>query len=183
MFAESLTEHMLTNGAHMRDFAEAYVSSRARIGLPSVPVETIIYARAVEIVAERMRRVDLLTGRDVAAAVRSTKAEVWREERQRQFQGLVKGVIVHVHSNRARLSLESKMENQARVRVGKPREPGESLVVWLATREIAGRVPTGSLSIEEARNAVRIAGLHLLTSPQAHRHAGDDQTYARWVGR
>ncbi|WP_104190564.1 hypothetical protein [Cryobacterium sp. Y82] len=35
------------------------------------------------------RLVGLLTGRDVAAAVRSTKAEVRRIERQQQFDGLV----------------------------------------------------------------------------------------------
>ncbi|TFD60120.1 hypothetical protein [Cryobacterium sp. Hh38] len=183
VFAESLTEHMLKNGARMREFAEAYVSSRARVGLPPVSVEDVVYARAIEIVAERMRRVDLLTGRDVAAAVRSTKAAVLRAERQRQFEGLVRGITAHVHSNRARLSLESKMENQARVRVGKPGEPGESLVVWLAMREIVGRVPISSLSMEDVRNAVHIARLHFLTSSQAHRRAGDDQTHARWVGR
>ncbi|WP_146066079.1 hypothetical protein [Cryobacterium sp. Y82] len=94
VFAESLTEHMLKNGARMREFAEAYVSSRTRVGLPSVSVEDIAYARAVEIVSDRMRRVDLLTGRDVAAAVRSTKAEVGREERQRQFDGLVNAVLI-----------------------------------------------------------------------------------------
>ncbi|MFO7690832.1 MAG: hypothetical protein R6W83_09830 [Cryobacterium sp.] len=86
MFAESLTEHTLKNGARMREFAEAYVSSRARVGLPPVSVEDVMYARPVEIVAERMRRVDLLTSRDVAAAVRATKAMVRREERQQQFE-------------------------------------------------------------------------------------------------
>ncbi|WP_146066026.1 hypothetical protein [Cryobacterium sp. Y82] len=73
VFAESLTEHMLKNGSRMREFAEAYVSSRARIGLPPVSADDIVYARAVEIVAERMRRVDLLTGREVAAACEARK--------------------------------------------------------------------------------------------------------------
>ncbi|TFC74548.1 hypothetical protein E3O45_10145 [Cryobacterium sp. TMS1-20-1] len=89
VFAESLTEHMLKNGARMREFAKAYVETRARIGLPPVPVETILYARGVEIVTERMRRIDLLTSHDVAAAVRSTKAEMRRDERQRQFDHFV----------------------------------------------------------------------------------------------
>ena len=93
VFAESLTEHMLKNGARMREFAEAYVETRTRMGLPPVPVENIVYARTVEIVVERMRRVDLLTSRDVAAAVRSTKAEVRREERQQQFDRLVRTVV------------------------------------------------------------------------------------------
>ncbi|MCY7413133.1 MAG: hypothetical protein LH471_08905 [Salinibacterium sp.] len=69
VFAESLMEHMLKNGARLREFAEAYVETRARMGLPPVPVENIVYARAVELVTERMRRVDLLTSRDVASAV------------------------------------------------------------------------------------------------------------------
>ena len=79
VFAESLTEHMLRNGARMRDFADASVETRTRMGLPPVPAEDIVSARAAEIVAERMRRVDLLAGRDIAAAVRSTKAEVRRK--------------------------------------------------------------------------------------------------------
>lgn len=114
VFAESLTEHMLKNGARMREFAEAYVSSRARNGLPPVSVEDSVYARAVELVAERMRRVDLLTDRDVAAAVRSTKAEVRRAERQRQFNGLVKAIVVQVNRNGERYRVDAEMENRAR---------------------------------------------------------------------
>ena len=121
VFAESLTEHMLKNGARMREFAEAYVETRARLGLPPVPVENVVYARAVEIVAERMSRVDFLTSRDVAAAVRATKAEVHREERQRQFDGLVKGVVAQVHRDRGRYVVDAEMENQARLHRGKPR--------------------------------------------------------------
>ena len=66
VLAESLTEHMLKNAAHRREFAEAYSATRARIGLPPVHTEDIMYARAVEIITEGMRRVDLLTSRDVA---------------------------------------------------------------------------------------------------------------------
>ena len=51
VFAESPTEHMLKNGARMlkngarvREFAEAYVETRARMGLPPIPVENIVYA-------------------------------------------------------------------------------------------------------------------------------------------
>ena len=104
-----------------------------------------------------MRRVDLLTGRDVAAAVRSTKAEVQRQERQRQFQGLVAAVVVQVQRNRARFSVDAEMENQARVRRGKPREPVESLIVQLAMQEVIERVRTTSLTIEDSRSAVRFA--------------------------
>ncbi|TFD54262.1 hypothetical protein E3T46_00970 [Cryobacterium sp. Hh11] len=159
VFAESLTEQMLKNGARMREFAEAYVSSRERVGLPPVSVEDIVYARAVEIVAERMRRVDFLTSRDVAAAVRATKAGVRREERQRQFDGLVKGVIAEVHRYRGRYVVASTMENQARVQRGKPRASVEKLVVQLAMQEVVERVPTGLLTIEDAHSAARVATL------------------------
>jgi hypothetical protein len=163
VFAESLTEHMLKNGARLREFADAYVETRERIGLPPVPVETIVYARAVEIIAERMRRVDLLTGRDVAAAVRSTKAEVWRLERQRQrqrqFDVLVKAVVVQVQRNRARYSVDAEMENYARMRLGKPHATVETLVVQLVMQEVIERVPTSSLTIEDARSAARVATL------------------------
>ncbi|WP_104177055.1 hypothetical protein [Cryobacterium sp. Y50] len=159
VFAESLTEHMLKNGARMREFADAYVETRARTGLPPVPVENIVYARAVEIVADRMSRVDFLTSRDVAAAVRATKAEVRREERQRQFDGLVKGVIAEVHRYRGRYVVASTMENQARVQRGKPRASVEKLVVQLAMQEVVERVPTGLLTIEDAHSAARVATL------------------------
>ncbi|WP_104090863.1 hypothetical protein [Cryobacterium sp. N19] len=163
VFAESLTEHMLKNGARMREFAEAYVSSRVRMGLPPVSAEDIVYARAVEIVAERMRRVDLLTGRDVAAAVRSTKAAVRREERQRQFDQLVKAVVVHFHQDSGRLDAEAEVENRARAHRGMPRVPTQSLVVQLALQDVIERMPTSRLTKADARTVVRIAALHIAT--------------------
>ena len=148
VFAESLKQHMLKNGARMREFAEAYVSSRERVGLPSVSLEDVVYARAVEIVAERMRRVDLLTGRDVAAAVRSTKAEVRREERQQQqLDVLVKAVVVHFHQDSARLNAEAEMENRARAHRGMPRVPTAALVVQLVLQDVIERVPTSSTHV------------------------------------
>jgi hypothetical protein len=164
VFAESLTEHMLKNGARIREFGEAYVSSRSRVGLPPVSAENVVYARAVEIVAEGMRRVDLLTGRDVAAAVRSTKAEVRRVERQRQFDQLVKAVVLHFQQDSERLDSEADMENRARAHRGMPRVPAESLVVQLALQDVIVRVPTSRLTKADARTAVRIAGLHIATS-------------------
>ncbi|TFB88272.1 hypothetical protein E3O44_06290 [Cryobacterium algoricola] len=161
VFAESLTEHMLKNGARMREFSEAYLETRARMGLPPVPVENIVSARAVELVTERMRRVDLLTSRDVAAAVRSTKAVVRREERQQQFDRLVKTVVAHVHRNSTRLSSTAEMENRAGAQRGRPRVPIESLIVRLATQEVMERVPTNRLTIEDARNAARAAKLQV----------------------
>ena len=177
VFAESLTEHMLKNGARMREFAEAYVSSRARVGLPPVPVEDIVYARAVEIVAERMRRVDLLTSRDVAAAVRSTKAEVRREERQRQCEGLVKAVVTQAHRNSARYSVDAEMENRAREHQRKPRAPVDSLVAMLAMQEVLEDVPTSLLTIEDAWSAARLAGLRIPISFQGRRSPLEDLTH------
>ena len=139
VFAESLTDHMLKNGARMREFADAYVETRVRMGLPLMPVETIVYARAVEIVAERIRRVDLLTSRDVAAAVRSTKAEVRREEREQQMDELMKAIVVLFHQDSGRLDAEAEMENRARAHRGMPRVPAESLVVACAAGRYRAR--------------------------------------------
>ena len=164
VLAESLTEHMRKNGVRIREFAEAFVETRARMGLPPVPVETIVYARAVEFVTERMRRVDLLTGRDVAAAVRSTKAEVRREERQGQFDLLVKTAVSDVHRGYTRYRAEVDVENRARADRGKPRAPVDALIVHLAMQEAFQRVPTNRLAIEDFRAAARVARLRLEVS-------------------
>ena len=182
VFAESLSEHMRKNGARMREFAEAYVATRARMGLPTVSVENIVYARAVELVTERMRRVDLLTSRDVAAAVRATKAVVPREERQEQFDRLVKTVVTQVHRNRARFAVDTEMENQARAHRGKPRVPVESMVVQFAMQEVIGRMPTNRLTVEDARSAARVAKLRLAMSFQARPDALGDPIHRPPVG-
>ena len=167
VFAESLTDHMLKNGTRMREFAEAYESSRARVGLAPVSAEDIVYARAVELVAERMRRVDLLTGRDVAAAVRATKAEIRREERQRQFDLLVKTVVAQVHRNSTRLRAEAEIENAARTQRGKPHIGVQPLLVQLALQEVIERIPTNRLGSEDARVAVRLAEMRITPLFQA----------------
>ncbi|TFD54669.1 hypothetical protein E3T46_00720 [Cryobacterium sp. Hh11] len=161
VLAESLTEHMLKNSARMLEFAEAYVSSRARMGLPSVSVENIVYTRAVEVVAERMCRVDLLTSRDVAAAVRSTKAEVRQVERQRQFDGLMKAVVARVHRDRRRYVVDAEVENRVRSHRGKPPASVRSQITYFAMQEIVERVPTNLLTVEDVRNAARIAILRI----------------------
>ncbi|SEN27023.1 hypothetical protein E3O25_10910 [Cryobacterium sp. TMT1-3] len=161
VFAESLTEHMLKNSARMREFAEAYEETRARMGLSPVPDETIVYARAVEIVAERMRRVDLLTGRDVAAAVRSTKAEVRCEERQRQFDGLVKALVAHAHRHFCRFIEVAAMENLARTQRAKPRVAVESLIVHLAMPEVIHHLPMNRLASADVQNAIHAAALRV----------------------
>ncbi|TFD16818.1 hypothetical protein [Cryobacterium sp. TMT4-10] len=182
IFAESLTEHMRQNGARMREFAEAYVATRVRMGLPPVPAENIVYARAVELVTERMRRVDLLTSRDVAAAVRAAKAVVSREERQEQFDRLVKAVIAYVHRNRERYAVDAEMENQARAHRGKQRVPVESMVVRLAMQEVIERMRTNRLTVDDARRAARIATLHIATSFEARPGAIDSPIHRPPVG-
>lgn len=157
VLTESLTEHMLKNGARMREFADAYAGRRARLGLPPVPVEDVMYARAVELAIERMRRIDLLTSRDVVAAVRSTKAAVAQEERKQQFDRLVNALAEHVDRNISRLSEDAAMENRARTRRGKPRAPVDSLVVQSAAQEIIQRVPTSRLTATHLRRAIRFA--------------------------
>jgi hypothetical protein len=157
VFAESLTEHMLKNGARMQEFAEAYSATRARVSLPPVQTENIAYARAVEIVTERMRRVDLLTSRDVAAAVRSTKAAVRYEERKQQFERLVKTVVTEVHRDRRRFAADAQLENRARIRQGKSKIPVELLAVQIALQEVSERIPTNRLSSEDFRSATRAA--------------------------
>lgn len=162
VFAESLTEHMLKNGARMQEFAQAYVATRKRLGLPPVSPEDIAYARAVELIAEGMRRADLLTSRDIAAAVRSTKTVLLREERKQQFERLLRAVVAHAQRNLTRLREDADMENMARSRVGKPRVPVESLVARLAALEIYERVPTSRLTVADARNAAGLAERHIL---------------------
>jgi len=157
VFAESLTEHMLKNGARMREFALSYTATRARMGLPQVPVEDIIYARAAELVTARMRRVDLLTSRDIAAAVRATKALVRREEVQKQFALLVKTIVAQVHRNGERYSVDAELENTARNRRGKTSVPIDSLVVQIAMQEVFELLPPTRRTVQEAHNAARAA--------------------------
>ena len=166
VLAESLTEHMLANGAQMREFAEAYTARRDRTRLPSLALETVVYARAVDIVLDRMRRIDLLTSADVVAAVRSTQAEVRRENRRQQFDHLVRTTVAHVQRNSARYAVDVEMENRARAQRGKPPELAEVLVVQLAMNEILPQVPTSSLTREDARNAARAASLRVALTLQ-----------------
>ena len=155
---------MLKNGARMHDFAAAYVSSRAHVGLPSVSVEDIVYARAVEIVAERMRRVDLLTGRDVAAAVRGTKSEVKRVERQRQFDELVKAIVLQVNRNGETYRVDAEMENRASAFEGKPHTPVDSMMTRLALQHVLPRVSTSALTSQDVQTAARVAGQRVVLS-------------------
>jgi hypothetical protein len=169
IFTETLTNHMLQNGAQMRAFAESYASARWRTSLPAVAVEDTIYARAVEYVLENLSGMDLLTSRDIAAAVRSSRATVQRVERDHEWEALVEVVVGYVNRHRDRLNEDAEIENRARVRHDRPRLPADDLRVLLAFREIATRVPTERLTIEDVRRAfrpvkLRTVSLHGLTT-------------------
>lgn len=182
IFAESLTEHMLKNGARMREFAEAYVATRERIGLPLVSVEDIMYARAAELVTGQMRRVDLLTSRDIAAAVRSTKAVVEQEEHKLQFERLVRLAVVHTHRNLNRLTEEAAMENVARGRLGKPRVPVAALVARFAMRELIERETASRLPVEVLQKAANVARLRLMVLIEDRPNEVRDWMYRGPVG-
>ncbi len=168
VFAESLAEQVGKNGARMREFAEAYAAARARMGLPPVPTEDIVYSRAVELVTERLRRVDLLTSRDAAAAVRGAKAVVRQHERKQQFEQLVKALVAHSYRNLARLTEEAAIESRARVQHGKPRVSTESLILQLATQEVVQFVVTSRLTIADVRSAARFAKVRVVMPLGSH---------------
>jgi len=174
-FAEILKEQMLKNGARMREFAEAYVAARARMGLPPVLTEDIVYARAVGLVTERLRRVDLLSSRDVAAAVRGTKAVVEQHERKQQFDQLIRALVVHSQRNLARLTEEAAIENLARVQRGKPRVSTESLILHLATQEVVQFVVTSKLTIADVRSAARFVKVRVVMPLASHVDNGHQQ--------
>ncbi|MDR5700716.1 hypothetical protein [Agromyces aerolatus] len=157
VFAGSLTEHMLEHGATMRKFAEEYAAHRERVGLPPVDVERIVFARAVEIVTDRLPRIDPLTGRDVAAACRSTQAVMRLEERRQQFDRFVKLLASHVEKHLARLTDEAAIENRARRLHRRPPAPLESLVFKVAIEELVPDLTTTRLTVEDVRRAVRAA--------------------------
>ena len=103
-----------------------------------------------------MRRVDLLTGRDVAVAARSTEADVRRVERQRQFNGLVKAFVVQVNRNGERYRVDAEMENRARAFEGS--RAVESLMTRLALQYFFQGVSTSGLTIQDAQSAARVPG-------------------------
>lgn len=161
VFAAALTEHMLVHGKRMREFAEAYGAMRERMGLPGVDVEQMMYARAVEIATEQLRRVDLLTSRDVAAAVRNVKAVVHREERRQQFDCLVDAVAAHVRGHLDRLVDEAKFESRARRLHGRSCTSMEATVVQLAMQEVSPSMETSRLTAADARKAGRVARMRM----------------------
>lgn len=175
VFTATLTEHMLEHGKQMREFAEAYATRRARMGLPAVDAEQIMYARAVEIVTRRVRRIDLLTIRDVAVAVRSTDAVVRQEEWSHQYEQFVKALVAHVERYGARLTDEAAFENRARQQHGRPSSPLDSLVIQLATQQVLPALTTSRLSVHDARRAGRAAKARIVTSIDEAMRTGVDR--------
>jgi hypothetical protein len=142
---QRLTDHVLNHGDHIRDFAQSFNAARSRLGLPSADVEQVVYARAVEIVTDGMKRVDLLTSRDVAAAVRSAKSNVAAAARERWAKQLRADIETYVRKNRLSLLEEAELENAMRLRSGKARMPVELIVAHAALEEVLEARAEGAL--------------------------------------
>lgn len=183
VFAVSLTEHMLEHGATMRKFAEQYAESRERMGLPPADVERIVFARAVEVVTDRLRGIDLLTGQDVAAACRSTQSVIRREEHRQVFDRLVKSLGSHVEQHIARLTQEAALENRARRQRGKRAAPLESIVLQLAFEEVVPILMSHRLTVEDARRALRAAKPGIVFAVERERARGEARRRGSHLGR
>ncbi len=167
LFGESLTKHMLNHHVRMREFADAYVATRDRMGLPPVQVEDVVWARAVDVVLDGRRGVDLLTSRDVAAAVQTAKVAVRRADQKQRYDRVVKAVAVHVRKNRARLSADAELENRARAKRNRPRIDTDALALQIAICEVLASVPADRLPVDDGRLAARIESAIL--APNAER--------------
>ncbi|WP_157001144.1 hypothetical protein [Agromyces laixinhei] len=181
LFSESLTKHMLKHHARMREFAESYVATRDRMGLPRVNLDDVTWARAVDVVLDRRRRVDLLTSRDVAAAVRTARAALRRAEQKRRYDQVVKAVASHVRRNRARLAADADMENRARMTRGKPRVDPHDLVVMIAMRDVSSRPHLGPIRSTDVRNLMVSVRQQLAALPSPSRGAAEPELRTeRW---
>ncbi|WP_022890253.1 hypothetical protein [Agromyces italicus] len=156
-FTDALTKQMTRHGASMRQSAVAYVAARERMGLPPVQVDDAMWAQAVDVVIERSRHIDRLTSRDVAGAVRASKAALQQKTREQQHEQLVRAVVAHVVRNRPRLEAEAELENRARAVRGRGWLEVAYLVVQLALEEVVDRLPDGGPSEVDLRRATRTA--------------------------
>jgi hypothetical protein len=163
VFTETLTAHVRDHGPQMRQFAAAYIASRSRHGLPPIEVDEVLWARAVEVVLANVRRTELLTSRDIAGAVRSSKATLQREQREQQFARLLKAVVEHVNSQRSRLVVDCEIENRARAQRGLPRVQADALLVQLALHEVVERIATSSLRVSDIRSVCNAAKSRIVT--------------------
>lgn len=180
VFTETLTAHLRAHEPQMREFAAAYVASRTRLGLPLVEVDEVMYARAVEVVFAGLPHTDLLTSRDIAGSVRSSKAILQSEERERQFEQLLRAVVAHVNGRRCQLDLDVEMENRARVQRGLPRIRTDALLVQIAFQAVAGRLAIGRLTETDIRSVQRAARSRVMT-PIEHQTSGASEIIVRLV--
>ncbi|GAA1061082.1 hypothetical protein [Agromyces bracchium] len=157
VFGETLTEHMLEHAQTMRDFAESYANRRRRLGLPLVDIERVVYARAVDVVIAQVRRVDLLTSRDISAAVRSTQAVVRRAERRQVLERLMNAIVRHAEHNLERLTREATIETRARHLSGKPTMAFEYVIAEIAMQELLEGLASVGLVAADSRMAARAA--------------------------
>ena len=183
VFAETLTEYMLRNGERVHEFAQAYVERRARMGLPPVDPERLAYTRAVGVVSGQLRRVDHLTSRDVAAAVRSTRAVVREEERRHQFKDLVNAIVLHSQHHLGRLTAEAAFENRARRHRGRPLVRLESLVVQIAAQEVLPELKTDRLTERDARAARHAAQRRVVFTTDTDGVRSSDRGQVRRLNR
>jgi hypothetical protein len=163
VFTETLTDHLRHHEPQMREFAAAYIASRSRQGLPPVDVEEVMYARAVDVVLCNLQRSELLSSRDIAGAVRSSRALLRREQRDRQFDGLLRAVVAHADNQHRRFELDVELENLARAKRGLPPVRSDALLMQLALREVIERVPIDQLSTEDIRAVFRSARARVVT--------------------
>jgi hypothetical protein len=163
VFAETLTEHLRHHEPQMREFAAAYIAARSRQGLPPVDLEEVIYSRAVDVVLGDLHHTELLSSRDVAGAVRSSRAILRRERRDRQFNQLLRAVVARANNERDRLALDMEVENLARARRGLPLVRNDALLVQLALREVIDRFPVNHLTTDDIRAICRSARARVLT--------------------
>lgn len=164
VFAETLKELMLENGVRMTEFARAYVENRERLGLPPVDIDRLAESRAVEVAMQQVRSVDLLTSRDIAAAVRSAKAAAQRQERHEQFDELVAAIVRRVKRHHERLTDEAAQEIAARRQRGREPATIESIVIQLAAQEVVALLRTNRLTAADARAAGRFARARIAPS-------------------
>ena len=167
VFTETLTAHLREHEPQMWEFAAAYVASRARLGLSAVGVEEVMYSRAVDIVLGELRRTELLTSRDIASAVRSSRALLRRERHDRQFDQLLKAVVAHANNQRDRLDPDVRLENRARARHGLPQVQPGALLVKLALREVVDQLEIGQLSAADIRVVCRAAKARIVDPPDS----------------
>lgn len=157
VFAEALTEHMLEHAQTMRELARSYANRRRRLGLPPVDIERVVYARAVDVVIARVRRADLLTSRDIAAAVRSSETAVRRAERRQELERLMNAIVRHVEHHLERLTREATIETRARHLSGKPTMAFEYVIAEIAMQELLEGLASVGLVAADSRTAARAA--------------------------